>query len=64
MMLQYSERRFSTGVPLMAMKLLAGMAFTARVCAVAGFLMFCASSTTSTCQASALSAAASLRAMP
>ena len=41
-----SVSRFSTGVPVSAIRDPAGIARTARACRVAAFLMFCASSQT------------------
>ena len=59
-----SDSRFSTGVPVSAIRVAAGRARTARACLVAWFLMFCASSHTTRAQVSVLSAAASLVATP
>ena len=59
-----SDSRFSTGVPVSAIRAAAGSARTARACLVAWFLMFCASSQTTLAQVSWLSAARSLVAMP
>ena len=64
MMLQNSERRFSTGVPLMAMRSLAGMARTALLWAVSAFLMFWASSMMTASQGSFFSLEASERRTP
>ena len=43
---QRSPSRFSTGVPVSASFQPAGIALTARVCFAAGFLIACASSST------------------
>ena len=59
-----SDSRFSTGVPVSAIRVAAGRARTARACLVAWFLMFCASSQTTRAQVSVLSAARSLVATP
>ena len=59
-----SDSRFSTGVPVSAIRVAAGRARTARACLVVWFLMFCASSQTTRAQVSVLSAAWSLVATP
>ena len=45
-----SARRFSTGVPVSATRRLAFRARIVVVCLVGGFLMYCASSSTTRCQ--------------
>ncbi len=59
-----SDSRFSTGVPVSAIRVAAGRARTARACLVAWFLMFCASSQTTRAQVEGASAAWSRTATP
>ena len=60
-MLQSSERRFSTGVPVSANRKRERRRFTARVVLVAWFLMYCASSSTTRPHSMRASEAASMR---
>jgi hypothetical protein len=54
-----SPSRFSTGVPVSAIREAAGRLRTARACRVPAFLMFCASSQTTRCQPTAASSSRS-----
>jgi hypothetical protein len=54
---QRSDRRFSIGVPVSAMRLAAVSCFTARDCCAPAFLMACASSSTTSRQGRSRSAA-------
>ena len=60
-MLQSSERRFSTGVPVSANRKRERRRFTARVVLVAWFLMYWASSSTTMPQSMRASCAPSMR---